>query len=71
MARIRFPLKVVTICSGKEAGFDCRNNHGRSKLASFQPDIISKINCKTLVVMSYISLGLGWRKVKPVQKDFK
>ena len=63
MSGVRSLSKVVTVCSGEKVGFDCKNNHGRNKLANFQLDIISKINCKTLVVMSYTSSGLGLKKV--------
>ena len=63
MRRVRFLPKAITICSGEEEGFDCKNNHGCGILANFRLDNISKINCKTLVVLSYTSLSLGSRNV--------
>ena len=60
---MRFLPKVIIICSRKKAGFDCKNYHKRGKLDNFWLDIISKINYKTLVVMSYTSLGLGSKKI--------
>ena len=63
MGRVRFLPKIVTIHSGKEIGFDCKNNHWCGKLANFQLGIISKINCKKPVVMSYTPSKLGLRKV--------
>ncbi len=56
MGRVRFPPKVVTVCSGEEKGFDCKNNHGCGKSANFQQDNISKFNCRTLVVLVIIYL---------------
>ena len=56
MKYVWFLSKVVTVCSGEKTGFDYKNNHGRGKLVNFRLDIISIINCKILVVMSYTSL---------------
>lgn len=42
----------------KKKGFDYKNNYGRGKLANFWLDNINKINYRTLVVLSYISLKL-------------
>lgn len=61
--RIKFPPKVVIIYFGEKARFDWKKNHGHNKLANFWLDIINKINCKTLVVMSYTSSGFGSRKI--------
>ena len=47
----------------KKKRFDSINNHGRNKLANFRLDNISKINYRTLVVLSYILLELASRKV--------
>lgn len=58
---MKFLPKVVTVCFGETARFDCKNNHGCSKLPNFWLDIISKINYKMLVVMSYTSLEF-WSK---------
>ena len=59
MRRVRFLPKAVTVCSGKEEGFDCKNNHGCGKLANFWLDNISKINYKTLIDLSYTPSRLG------------
>ncbi len=66
-----FMSKAITVCTGEEAGFDCKNNHGRCKSAIFRLDTISKVNFRLLVVMSYTSSGLRLRNVQPVQKVFK
>ena len=50
---------------------DCKNNHGCNKWANFRPDNISKINYSTLVIFSYISLGLELRKVQLDRRIFK
>ena len=63
MGRVRFLSKAVTICSGEKEGFDCKNNHGRGKLANFWLDNINKMNCRMLVVLSYILSRFGLRKV--------
>ena len=71
MGRERFSPKVVIVCSKEEKGFDCKNNHRCGKLANFRLDDISKMNCKTLVVLSYTSSGLGTREIQLVWKVFK
>lgn len=71
MIYVRFPLKVVSVCSERKTGFDGKNNHKQGNLAHFWLDITSKINCKTLVVMSYILSGLGSKKIQMIQRDFK
>ena len=63
MVRVRFLPKAVTVYSGKEKGFNCKNNHKCDKSANFWLDNISKINCRMLVVLLYTSLGLGSKKV--------
>ncbi len=63
MEHIKFLPKILTVCSGEEEGFDCKNNYKCGKLANFQLDNINKFNCRTLVVLSYTSSGLGSRKV--------
>ena len=63
MGRVRFLPKVVTVCAIKETGFDCKNNHWRGKFDNFRLDIISKINGKKPVIMSYTSSWLGSKKV--------
>lgn len=62
MEYMSFLPKAVTICSEKEEKFDYKNNHGYNKLANSRLDNISKINYRILVVLSYISSGLGLRK---------
>ncbi len=71
MAYMRFPPKAVTVCSKEEEGFDFKNNHGCSKLANFCLDNINKIICKMLVILSYIALRLGLRKVQLDRGVFK
>ena len=68
---MRFLPKAVTVCSREEEGFDCKNNYRHSKLANFRQENISKINYRTLVVLSYTLSGLGLRKVQLVQRVFK
>lgn len=68
---MKFLTKAITICSREEEKFDYKNNHKRGKSANFSLDNISKINYKTLVVLSYISSGFGSRKVQLVQRVFK
>ena len=60
---MRFLPKAITIYFGKKEGFDYKNNHGCSKLANFWLDNIRELNCKILVVLSYISLRLKARKI--------
>ena len=50
MTSRRVSLKVVNVFNGEEARFDFRNNHGHNKSANIWLDIISKINCRMLVV---------------------
>ena len=66
MGCVRFLSKVVTIWFREEEGFNCKNNHGRGKLANIRLDNISKANCRMIVVLSDTSLGLGSRKVQLV-----
>ncbi len=47
---MRFLSQAITICFGEEEGFDCKNNHGYSKLTNFWLDNISKINSRTLSI---------------------
>ncbi len=54
MGRVRFPSKVITVCSGEEKASDCKNNHGCGKLTNFRLDNISEFNCITLVVLVVI-----------------
>ena len=58
MGHMRFLLKGEIICFEEEKGFDCINNHKCGKLTNFWLDNISKIYCKMLVVLSYISSEL-------------
>lgn len=53
MKCVRFLPKAITICSREKKGFDYKNNDKRNKSANFWQDNISKINCRTLVVLSY------------------
>ena len=63
MERVKFLPKVVTIYSREKKGFDYKNNHGYGKLPNFWLNNISKINSRMLVILSYISLGLGSKKI--------
>lgn len=58
-----FLLKIVTVFFTKKARFDYKNNYGYNKLANFRLDSINKINLTILVVILYISLELGLRKI--------
>lgn len=49
---MRVLFQFVTVGSRKEARFDCKNNYKCNKLTNFWLDIIGKINCKTLVIIS-------------------
>ncbi len=51
---MRFLPKAVTVCSGEEKEFDCKNNHRYCKSANFWLDNISKFNYRTLVVFVVI-----------------
>lgn len=51
---MRFPPKVVTVCSETKAGFNYKNNYWCGKSANFWLDMINKINCRKLVIISYI-----------------
>ena len=60
---MRIPPKVITVYSREKKGFDYKNNHSCNKLTNFQFDNISKINCKMLIVLSYVLSGLELRKI--------
>lgn len=68
---IRYLLKAVIVCYTKIAGFDNKNYYKRGKLANFWLDTISKIKCKILVIMSYISSKLKLKKIEMAQKNLK
>lgn len=59
MRYMRFLPKAITVYSREKKIFNCKNNHKYGKLANFWLDNISKINCRTLIVLSYTSLRLG------------
>ncbi len=63
MKHMRFLFKAVIVCSGKEEGFDSKNNHRYNKADNFWLDNISKINCRMLVVLLYTLSWLGSIKV--------
>lgn len=63
MECVRFLSKAKIVCSREEEKFDCKNNYGRVKLANLKLDNFGKINCRTLVILSYILLGLGLKKI--------
>lgn len=54
MGYLRFLTNSVTVFSREEKGLNSKNDYGCSKLANFWPDNISKINCRILLVISYI-----------------
>ena len=62
-----FLPKAITIYSRKKARFDYKNNYGYGKLANFQLNIISKINFKTLVIISYTLSKLRSRKITSLE----
>lgn len=55
--------KVVIIYTSEEARFNYKNNYKHYKLATFWLDIISKVNFRLLIVMSYITSKLRLRNV--------
>lgn len=63
MIYMSFLSKVITVFFRNKPRYDYKNNHKCGILANFWLYIISKINCKTLVVMSYISLQLQSKKI--------
>lgn len=63
MVYMRFPPKVVNVCFRKKVEFDYKNNYMYNKLANSWLNIISKINCKILIVILYILFKLGFRKI--------
>lgn len=63
---MRLMFRVITVFSRENVRFDYKKNHRYSKLANFQLDIIVKINCKTLIIISYTSLELKLRNVQTV-----
>ena len=71
MRRVKFLAKTITVCSGEEEGFDCKNNYKCGKSTNFRLDNISKINYKMLVVLSYILSELGTRKIRLIRRLFK
>ena len=71
MEYVRFPPKAVIVCFGEEKGFDYKNNHGCGKLANFRLNNTSKINYKTLIVLSYTLSRLELRKVQLVRRHFR
>ncbi len=71
MSHVGFTPKSITVYTGEEAGFDCKNNHGRCKSAIFWLDTISKVNFRSLVLMSYTLSGLELRNVQSVWEIFK
>lgn len=63
MSYMRFLPQIIIVYSKKKRGFDCKNNHGHSKLANFQLDIINKISYKMLIVILYILSKLNSNKI--------
>lgn len=56
---MRFLPKIVSVYSKEKEEFDCKNNYGYGKFYNFYVNNISKMNCKTLVVLLYTSSELG------------
>ncbi len=50
-----FMPKAISIYINEKAGFGYKNNHGHCKFVIFWLDIISKVNFRLLVVISYTS----------------
>lgn len=63
MGRIRFLPEVITVCFRKKAGFNYKNNYKYAKLANVWLNIISKKNSKIPIIILYILLRLGSRKL--------
>ena len=66
MRYLRFLPKIIIVYSGEKTGFDYKNYYKHNKLANFWLNIICKINYKILVVILYISLRLGSKKIQPI-----
>ena len=64
MGHLKFLPKAIIVCFEEKKGFNYKDNHRCSKLANFWLDNISKINCNTLVFLSYISSGLRSKKIQ-------
>lgn len=58
--------KAITIYTNEKASFDYKNTQKRCKLAIFQLDIISKVNFRSLIVISYTLLRLRLRNVQSI-----
>lgn len=54
MRYVRFSFKVIIIWFREKVGFNCKNNYRYDKSTNFWLDIINKINCKILIVKSYL-----------------
>lgn len=63
MVPVKFLSEVITVYSGEKKEFDYKNNYGYDKSANFRLINLSKINCKMVVLLSYISPGFGSKKV--------
>lgn len=63
--------KSITIYANEKALFNGKNSYWYSKSADFWLDIISKINCIVVVIISYMSLKLRSHKVKSLWSNFK
>lgn len=63
IGHVRFLPKVLNVFFIEKKRFDCKNHHKRGKLADFQLNNIRKINCRILVVILYVLLGLKLRKI--------
>lgn len=63
MKCIKFKPKAIIVYFEKEERFNYKNIYEYDILANFWLNNISKINCKMLVIMSYIPLRLELRKV--------
>lgn len=68
---MRFLFKVVIVYSGKKEAFDYKNNHEHSKLANFWLDNISKIHCRTQIILLYSLSRLELTKILLAQRVFK
>ena len=63
---IKVLLNVITIYFRKIVRFNYKNNHGHNKLDNFGLNIISKINYKILIIISYTLLGFKLRKIQTI-----
>lgn len=60
---MRFIPKTIIVCFDKKAGFNYKNNYKYCKEVDVWLDIITKVNFKILINISYIFWELKSRKI--------